>query len=370
MKKAAVLILLLLGFGGTALPAHAYHANNNGVAWDWYYANSISIMTGWPSSQDYSYYAPPVGNQDPNNIGFNSCSAWTAAEDHYWLSKFDYSNDNSPGFAPMYTYTRLDQGSQRTSTAVTDNFYYFVAQGTYPINSYPSLSGNGNTWDARWDYYQQPGQTNNYKLTSYGWINNNNGGNFTSELKELIYYAYPVILVIPYYNDIAHVTSPNYLVTGPASDRVANTSHAVFATKYDSNGVWFQNSYGTAYGKSGWAELSWSYLANYVTDLFWAWDAKGSDIFTTLGQASAPTVSTAAPAPGAEGPASMPTSPVLGGRGISDDGVTTARAALPGTPAGDPRFGGRDLAPGQANSSNTFVVGPPLGPRPSAPPTP
>jgi hypothetical protein len=257
--------------------------------------------------------------------------------------------------------------SATTTTNVTDNYYYMVHDGQDTINEYPPLSGNGSAWDAKYNYYQTPSITSNHKLYSYGRIYNDNGGNFVSELKELINFRFPVVLVIPYYNDISHVTSPSYLVTGPASDRIFNTAHAGFASKYDSTGVWFQNTYGTGYGKSGWAELSWSYVSTYVTDLFWAWDATGFNVFAANGQASAtsqPVMTTSTGATPSSNTSMLPPEPLLGGRGISDDGVTSARPALPGTPPGDPRLGGRDLTPGEQNAQNTFILGPPVGPRP------
>ena len=362
MKKLAIFAMAAAAIGAQAVPVHAQQMNNNGVVWWQYAASSITIQSQ-PTAADLSYYAPPVQNQDPNNIGLNSCSAWTSGEDHYWLAYFDYGNQYSPGFAPMYTYTRLNGHQSSTTTAVTDNFYYMVHDGQDTINEYPSLSANENVWDAKYNYYQTPAITSNHKLYSYGRIYNDSGSKFVSELKELINYAYPAVLVVPYYNDIAHVTAPSYLVNGPTSDRTANSAHAVLASKYDSAGVWFQNTYGTVYGKSGWAELSWSYVSTYVTDLFWAWDARGSNVFELNGQttpASLP-MNTALTSAGAT---SSPAEPTLGGRGISDDGVTSARAALPGTPPGDPRFGGRDLRPDEQNAQNTFTTGPPLGPRP------
>jgi hypothetical protein len=40
--------------------------------------------------------------------------------------------------------------------------------------------------------------------------------------------------------------------------------HGVFAVKYDANGLWIQNSWGTDWGLHGYAELSWAFVNGYV----------------------------------------------------------------------------------------------------------
>src|SRR5579883_1720069 len=51
----------------------------------------------------------------------------------------------------------------------------------------------------------------------------------------------------------------------PATRWSSRGGHAVFATKYDANGLWIENSWGTSWGLNGWGELSWSFVNQYVT---------------------------------------------------------------------------------------------------------
>jgi hypothetical protein len=40
----------------------------------------------------------------------------------------------------------------------------------------------------------------------------------------------------------------------------------VFAVKYDANGLWIENSWGTSWGLNGYGELSWSFVNRYVSE--------------------------------------------------------------------------------------------------------
>ncbi len=70
----------------------------------------------------------------------------------------------------------------------------------------------------------------------------------------------PAILTIEVYPEFDNATASNFLVGPPVSGDALSGGHAVTAFAYDQNGVWILNSWGSEWGRGGWAELSWDFV--------------------------------------------------------------------------------------------------------------
>jgi hypothetical protein len=221
---------------------------------------SVAPSSSLPASVDLSQYNPPVGDQG----GLESCTSW--ATGYYlrgWYAKHDgyYPAGGAGGtgsFAPMYLYSQLVHG-QNVGTSFAGNLGILRQQGI----------------DARADYSQgdydnadlpTAGETygaGRVKLASY---NDVSGPNLQNWIETTLASGNPVAIGIPVYPEFDHASAANPLVGLPQPGEASRGGHAVFASKYDANGLWIENSWGTSYGLNGWAELSWSFVNQYANE--------------------------------------------------------------------------------------------------------
>jgi hypothetical protein len=220
-----------------------------------------------PASVDLSSNAPPVGNQG----SVNSCTAW--ATGYYlrgWYAKRDgyYSAGGNPAngsYAPMYTYAQIVHG-QNNPTTFGDNLNIQQSQG---IDTRADYTQGDN------DFTSQPttGERANAahaKLYSYEIVEGSGGflgGPLQNYIETKMAGGDPIALSIPIYPEFDHVSSTtNYYVGSPLPGETSRGGHAIAAFKYDQYGVWIENSWGTSYGKNGWAELSWDFVNRYAME--------------------------------------------------------------------------------------------------------
>jgi len=233
---------------------------------------SAAVAAALPAAVDLSQYNPPVGNQG----SVNSCAAW--ATGYYlrgWYAKRDgYYPTGGPNgmgsFAPMYTYAQIVKGAN-SGTSLSDNLQIQLSQGI----------------DTRADYTQgdydnttQPtsAETNNasgYKIAGtksvFEWWSSS-GSAIQQAIEASLAGGDPIVITMPVYDNFytanANVNpttnAPNYYIDGAVGSY--HGSHAVFATKYDSNGLWIENQWGTGWGLNGWAELSWNFVTTYASE--------------------------------------------------------------------------------------------------------
>ena len=230
-------------------------------------------LTAIPASADLSKWDPPVGNQGP--VG--SCASWaTGYYYRYWLR--NHATGETSTFAPMYLYSQivayydngLDQGS-----SFAENFDIMESEGIPHADDY-SYSDT--------DYSDLPTAADDaaaapYKTTSatelyyYGYGNENQ-----IAIESSIASSEPALLRIPLYDSFWSVSTTNPMVNVPAGGEVFHGYHAVFASKYDAQGVWIENSWGSDWGDNGWAELSWDFVNNYSTE---GWNITSADATAT-----------------------------------------------------------------------------------------
>jgi hypothetical protein len=237
-----------------------------------------------PASVDLTPYAPAVGDQGQ----VNSCAAW--ATDYTALGYWENRQGISGGvLAPMYTYSQVTGGVD-TGTSLESHLSIAKSQG---IDSWADY------WQGAYNYYTMPTSAEianaaNWKLTNATPLAIGESGNSTvtqQSIEQAVAAGDPVVIGIPVYDNFMYLTAANhgyYAGIGGAYDG----GHAVTVLGYDSTGVRIENSWGTEWGDSGFATLSWSYINQYVLDAVAVGQLVGSAPATTAPvNVSAPVIS-------------------------------------------------------------------------------
>ena len=252
-----------------------------------YGARLAQTVASYPDSVDLSAWAPPVGNQ--GQVG--SCTSWaTGYYERYWLR--NHALGDTTLYAPMYLYSQIAQGVDRGSS-FPGNFSIMIAQGIAPQSSY--TQGN-------YDYTTQPTSAEKtaaagYKASSYQMLFSGASSANQTAVEAAMAGGTPVMLAIPVYPEFDNASTAHPLVGLPTAGETSRGGHAIFAAKYDANGVWIENSWGTWWGASGWAELSWAFVDQYAWE-GWALSSSTTDVG---GGGVAPTVDSFTPTTGASG---------------------------------------------------------------------
>jgi hypothetical protein len=248
-------VAALLATGMPSSGAHALGFTPNPAAP--LYISTTNVRLALPAAVDLSRYNPPVGDQ-----GYlESCTSW--ATGYYlrgWYAKRDgyYPAGGAGGtgsFAPMYLYSQIVHG-QNIGTKFSDNLN-ILRQGSDTRADY---------FQGDYDYKDLPtgNETTNavhYTIASY---NDVSGSNLQGWIEASIAGGNPVAIGFPVYPEFDHASASDPLVGLPSAGERSRGTHAVFASKYDANGLWIENSWGTGFGLNGWAELSWSFVNRYV----------------------------------------------------------------------------------------------------------
>ena len=215
-------------------------------------APTIVNATALPASVDLSQYNPPVGDQK----GVESCTSWATG---YYLRGWYATRDGyfpAGSYAPMYLYSQI-VGGQNVGTTFAANFTILQQQG---------IDTRADYTQGDYDYTDRPtaAESSNalhIKLASYNEVD---GSNLQTYIESTLAAGNPVVVALPIYPEFDHASAANPLVSLPQPGETSRGGHVVFASKYDANGLWIENSWGTSWGLNGWAELSWSFVNQYV----------------------------------------------------------------------------------------------------------
>ena len=225
-------------------------------------ADAVAGTTSQPESVDLSANAPPVGDQG----GTEACVSWVVGYDlRGWYARRDgyypAGGPNGTGsFAPMYLYNQAT-GGHDAGSSFNGNLDIMAAQG---VDTRADYVPQGDVDYADAPTGAQRANAATYRIAGYTMLfqGANQGPVARQAIETSIANGAPVGLGIPVYDNFWNAGSSSYYVDGAPGPYYGN--HAVFAVKYDANGVWVENSWGTWWGLNGWVELSWAFVDQYV----------------------------------------------------------------------------------------------------------
>jgi len=211
---------------------------------------------GIPGRVDLSASAPPVGDQG----ALGSCASWAfgyylrgyyALRDGYYPSGSNEGGEG--GLAAGYLYSQLAAGNPDAATSAKQNVDLLTVQGIVANADF----SQGNDQLASQPTAEQTALAARYRIAGHRFIESVPGSN-RAQIESLMAAGSPVVLNIALTGTFYAVSADSYLFSGPSAP--SDPSHDIAAFGYDSAGVWVENSWGTGWGKDGWAELSWGWL--------------------------------------------------------------------------------------------------------------
>jgi hypothetical protein len=200
----------------------------------------------------------PVGDQGV----VNSCAAW--ATDYTALGYWERRLGMAGGvLAPMYTYSQI-VGAQNLGTTIASHLNIARQQGVDNQTDY---------WQGDYDYTDTPTSSErsnaaSWKLTSYSELSVQPSGSSTvtqASIETALAAGDPVVIGFPVYANFMTLGVTNAGLYSEPSGAYEG-GHAVTALGYDATGIRVENSWGTFWGDSGYATLSWSFVNRYVDE--------------------------------------------------------------------------------------------------------
>lgn len=213
-----------------------------------------------PAALDLSGYDVPVGDQ--GSVG--SCVTWAVADQMGWYAG---RAGRATSFAPMYAYSQIH---------LTDGV---DGGGSYPSSAYGLATTQG--LDTRADYTQgdtdftdlptaaERAHAAAYRVGSFSYLYVGvPGAGARSVIEDSLASGNPVALMIGDYAAFDYVGAASRY-TVDSTDVVPATYrgyHMVLVVGYDATGVRIQNEWGTSWGQDGYANLTWSFVAQYSVE--------------------------------------------------------------------------------------------------------
>jgi hypothetical protein len=244
-----------------------------------------------PPTADVSQFSPPVGDQ--GQIG--DCTTWAVGYAlSGWLANKAGLNGGNNAFAPMFIFTHFaPAGSTDFGISARDALDYLVSSGIDTAADYdqqmpktfattPAASVPGMGVDAAANDSTDPPtaavlqNAQQYKLGGYqlvfdtppqsnpGVCPGYPGGSLP--IKAAIAGGTPVVIALPVPPEFDNYDGV-HPVQPPTATEMSRGGHAILCTKYDSNGLWCQNSWGTGWGAAGMVQLSWAFVESCIWEM-------------------------------------------------------------------------------------------------------
>src|SRR3954454_2809830 len=244
--------------------------------------SSGRLRMALPTSVDLSQNAPAIGDQGP--VG--SCAPWAIGY----------------GILGYYAKTQPHAGAPFAALSLYNIVNGGVDGGSRSTDIYAALQAKGIVEQSVWshgaaDYRTQPNGTEASNALkhrtsggSYLFAGQNQGTAAMTAIETALAAGKPVAIGIPVYLPFEYLNSGESVMTSAKATGAMLGGHMIAADGYDQTGVKIANSWGTGWGKAGWATLSWDFVDKY------AFEASTPGTFTASSPAPAPTPVQAAPA--------------------------------------------------------------------------
>jgi len=204
-----------------------------------------------PQAMDLSQDDPPTGNQ--GNVV--SCVSWATG---YYLRGWYARRDGrypAGGFNPMSLYHDAS-GGRNVPTLFEDTFALLRRDGVDPASSYAATTT---------DYAHVPTASERaaalpYRAEGYVTLFDGQGQGYAGQqaIEASIASGNPVVIGIPVYPNVEQAGPGSYFIDGVNGPLLGG--HALYSSRYDANGLWVHNQWGTSWGLNGWAEVSWGFV--------------------------------------------------------------------------------------------------------------
>lgn len=232
----------------------------------------IAAAQALPVAVDLTGNAPTPGNQ--GSVG--SCAAWSIGYTQAgWYAKAT-GHAGAP-FAPMYLYsqTHVNNTPSGGGSYTSANYTIMKNQGIAEQAVY--TQGNFNFMTPPTD--AQRANAAAHRVAGYSYLFSGQGQGAAAEtaIKTALASNKPVGIAIPVYPPFYYLNSTDYTFTSAMMTGAYQGGHAITAVGYDSTGVIIENSWGTNWGKAGFARLSWDFVRAYT------WEAAVMQPFVSNG---------------------------------------------------------------------------------------
>ncbi len=205
---------------------------------------------------------PPVGYQGKQG----SCVGWTVG---YYYKTYIESREHGWNprrkdrqFSPSWIYNQVNEGVD-SGASFASAFRLLMNSGIVDIEEFPY---DENNYKKQPDYFQREA-AKPYRIKDFYALWLRAGGNDITMVKSMIAAGMPVALCIPVYSSFYNCSTG--LVDSPRASEEYLGDHAVLAVGYDDRafdgrgGVRIINSWGTSWGSSGFAYLSYEFMSDY-----------------------------------------------------------------------------------------------------------
>jgi hypothetical protein len=219
----------------------------------------VTAAAALPASVDLTSYAVAPGDQGQHGACVSFTTAYTIAG---WEGNY-YGHAGAP-FAPMYVYNQVNGGSDTSGTTYSANWGILQSQGvaeqaywTQPFSDYTSQPTAAEKTDAALHMMTAP---------TVLFLGANQGTTAKTAIETALAANQPVGIAFPVYNSFFSLSPTN------STFRLANATgaiagyHAVAVLGYNSTGVIIENSWGTGWGKGGFATLGWDFVQADVNE--------------------------------------------------------------------------------------------------------
>lgn len=217
---------------------------------------TLAPMNTPPATIDLSEWATTAGNQDPYDL----CEFWSVGYTSlgWWLNKSGMSGNP---MNPMFMYSSLVPScSGGTSVDIRTPAEFLQSTGNAPASVFPSTA-------CKVPSAAQTAAAAAFEIADYKYLTLITSSATPQQIIETALAAgTPISFSIEAFQELYNVTPTSYLIPPPASGSTYYGSHAITALGYTADGVWFENTWGTDWGKNGWAMLSWDFVNGKTAD--------------------------------------------------------------------------------------------------------